>query len=254
MNSNATPQGHRKINDLVNENHVFASVLYYFGIGYYDFEEKTLREVCEQHGLDFEQVVSSLESVNKRGEEFDLYLLSYPVPLIIEYLKHKHHEFVKKKLPFIVTLVEHLQGKNEAQEEIVADLKFVFPLFIEDFIRHIYQEEDTLFQYILDLENALKGQYKPGVLLKRLGENSLQKFAIEHDVHEDEMRGIRNITNNYALDSDMGLEFKVLYKELLGFEKMLEVHAKVEDEVLFPKALELERRVRLMMQNKIKLN
>jgi regulator of cell morphogenesis and NO signaling len=254
MESNASPQDHKKINELVSENHVFASVLYYFGVGYYDYEEKTLHEVCEENGLDYQQVVNSLESVNKRGEEFDLFLLSYPVPLIIEYLKHKHHEFVKKKLPFIATLINHLQGRDNLQKEVVNDLQFVFPLFIEDFIRHIYKEEDTFFQYILDLEAALKGNFKPGKLLKSLEENSLQRYAIEHDVHEDEMRGIRNITHNYQLFEGMGLEFKVLYKELQAFEKMLEVHAKVEDEVLFPKALELERRVRLMMQSKIRLN
>jgi regulator of cell morphogenesis and NO signaling len=254
MDLNSSPKDHRKINELVSENHIFASVLYYFGIGFYDYEEKTLKEACEENGLDVQQVVSSLESVTQRGEEFDLYLLSYPVPLIVEYLKHKHHEFVKKKLPFIATLINHLHGHNEEQEEIIADLQFVFPLFVEDFIKHIYQEEDTFFQYILDLDQALKGKYNHGRLIKSLENHSLQHYAIEHDVHEDEMRGIRNITQDYLLKPDMSLEFKVLYKELMAFEEMLDVHAKVEDEVLFPKALELERRVHQMLQSKIKLN
>jgi regulator of cell morphogenesis and NO signaling len=244
----------RKINELVGENYVYASVLYYFGIGFYDYSEKTLEEACKENHLELSHVVQSLESVNQKGEEFDIFLMSYPVPLIVEYLKHKHHLFIKKKLPFIAGLIKVIQAPKPQYEAMVEDLKFVFPLFVEDFIHHIYKEEDTLFSYIVQLENALKGKFNPGKLFYSLEKNSLQRFAIEHDSHDDEMTGIRNITNGYAFNEDMGLELKVLFAELFAFEKLLIVHAKVENEVLFPKALSLERQVRKMLQEKIRLN
>ena len=37
-------------------------------------------------------------------------------------------------------------------------LNFVFPLFVEDFIRHIYEEEDELFQYVTLLQKAEEGK------------------------------------------------------------------------------------------------
>lgn len=254
MENNSFPLGQRKINDLVSENYVYASVLYYFGVGFYNYEDKTLREVCDAHGLKLDQVVQSLANVTKKGEEFDLFLLSYPVPLVIEYLKHTHHVFVKKKLPFIAQLINHIQDKDKQMQALIEDLKFVFPLFVEDFIHHIYKEEDTFFTYILELDTALKGNYNPGKLFFNLNKHSLQRYAIEHDVHDDEMEGIRNITNNYQLTDDMSLELRVLYSELQHFEQMLIVHAKVENEILFPKALELERRAQRMLDDRVKLN
>ena len=41
----------RTISELVSEKHIRASILYYFGVKFYDYRSTTLREVCEKHGL-----------------------------------------------------------------------------------------------------------------------------------------------------------------------------------------------------------
>ena len=134
----------KKIGDIVNENYVHGAVLYYFGITFYDYYEKSLEEACAERGLDSSVVISRLESINQKdGISLDV-LQKYPVELIIEYLKHTHHIFVKERLPYLATLIEDLPGLTASEH----DLKFVFPLFVEDFIHHIYQEEDTLFDYV----------------------------------------------------------------------------------------------------------
>ncbi|MEJ0029806.1 MAG: hypothetical protein WDO15_05305 [Bacteroidota bacterium] len=78
-------------------------------------------------------------------------------------------------------------------------MKILFPLFIEDFIHHIYKEEDTLFKYIKVLERAQTGNYNPARLYYMMERHSLQRFAMDHEAHDDEMTGIRKITNDYQL-------------------------------------------------------
>ena len=80
------------IADLVDQNYVHAYVLFYFGIRFYEYSEYTLDQVCKQKGLKVEQVVKELESPNHL-QEADLPLVSYPIDLIIEYLKHSHFLF-----------------------------------------------------------------------------------------------------------------------------------------------------------------
>ena len=41
---------------------------------------------------------------------------------------------------------------------LASDLKSIFPLFVEDFVHHIYEEEDTLFTYIGRLTNFVRSQ------------------------------------------------------------------------------------------------
>ncbi len=70
-----------KIAELIEKNYVFASVLYYFGIEFYDYSEQTLEQVCRQRGLRVEQVISSLEHATLEPEVPNMSNL--PVDIII---------------------------------------------------------------------------------------------------------------------------------------------------------------------------
>ncbi len=244
----------RRIVELVDQESIRAHVLFYFGIKFYEYAEETLEQVCEQKGLKVESVVRELESPGANFIESDLPLISYPIDLIIEYLKHSHYLFVKHKLPYIGRLVESFKANHEAYNLVERDLKILFPLFLEDFIHHIYEEEDTLFKYIRVLGRASRGHFNPTKLYSQMEKHSLQKCAMEHEVHDDEMEGIRKITKNYLLVSDAPLHVKVIYSELIQFEKSLQVHARVENEILFPKAMALENEVKKKFFERTKLN
>lgn len=242
-----------RIAELVDQNYVHAYVLFYFGIRFYEYSELTLDEVCQKTGLRTEQVVKELESPSHIHED-DLPLIGYPVDLIIEYLKHSHFIFIKHKLPYISRLVETFRATHENYVSVERDLKLVFPLFVEDFIAHIYEEEDTLFNYIKALERASKGEYSPSKLYYLMEKNSVRKFALDHECHDDEMEGIRQITKDYCIHQNTPLHVKVIYHELKAFEKSLITHARIENEVLFPKAMSLESKVRDSFFEKAKLN
>jgi regulator of cell morphogenesis and NO signaling len=244
----------RRIADLVEQDYVRAYVLHYFGISFYDYSEQTLAEVCEHRGLKVDQVVQELESSSHPLAEEKLPLVSYPLDLIIEYLKHAHFLFVKHKLPYISKLVESFKTESPAFVSIAKDLKTLFPLFVEDFIHHIYHEEDTLFRYIQFLDKTEKGKCNPSRLFYMMERHSLERFAVDHEVHDDEMEGIRRITSDYAADQTTPLHVRVIYAELTGLEKSLQVHARIENEILFPKAMLLENKIRKMFVERIRLN
>ncbi len=245
---------YRRIAELVDQDNLRAHVLYYFGIKFFEFPEHTLEQVCQEKGLMVESVVRELEFPGENFKEVDLPLISYPVDLIIEYLKHTHFLFVKHKLPYIGKLVESFKASHQEYLIVEKDLKTLFPLFSEDFIHHIYEEEDTLFTYIKLLERAEKGHYNPSQLYHKMEKYSLQKCAMEHEAHDDEMQGIRRITKDYHLTPDAPLHVKVIYSELISFERVLQEHARVENEILFPKAMALENVVKKKFYEKTRFN
>lgn len=243
----------KRISQLVNENFIHANVLYYFGIPFGAYQEQTLEQACLEKGLNIEQVLRELDNPQYLREA-QIPLISYPLDLIIEYLKHAHYIFIKYKLPYIAHLVNDFKAQHDDFKIVERDLKMVFPMFMEDFIHHIYEEEDTLFRYIKALECASKGMHVPTRLYYLIEKYSIQKFAVEHEVHDDEMEGIRRITNNYALPSDAPLYAKVIYSELKEFEKSLITHARIENDILFPKAMALETKVKQQFFERIRLN
>ncbi|HNV27797.1 MAG TPA: iron-sulfur cluster repair di-iron protein [Cyclobacteriaceae bacterium] len=244
----------QRIGELVDQDKIRAHVLFYFGIKFYEYSEQTLEQVCQEKGLSVDIVVRELESPNENFQESDLPLISYPIDLIIEYLKHTHHLFIKHKLPYIGRLVESFKANHIEYDLIEKDLKALFPLFLEDFIHHIYEEEDTLFKYIRILERAGRGHFNPSELYQLMEKHSLQRCALEHEAHDEEMRGIRKITKDYHLTQDAPLHVKVIYNELIQFEKSLKLHAQVENEILFPKAMALENEVKKKFFEKARLN
>ncbi len=230
----------KKISEIIEENYVFASVLYYFGIKFYDYSEDTLEQVCIKKGLDLQTVINDLENINYKGISHKNILFQLPAELIIEYLKHMHHIFIKKRLPYIAKLIEELR-QEDGPITLVQDLKWIFPVFVEDFIHHAYQEEDTLFNYINRLEDASKGKFYLGKMFFEIKNSCLRGFAIEHEEHEEELQGIRKITNEYSITDEFKQHLKVVYYELLRMEEEFVTHASIENEILFPKGLQLEQ-------------
>lgn len=244
----------KKIKDLVAENYVFASVLYYLGIEYYEFSENSLEQVCLSKGLSTQTVINELEKITSNEEIANIKLLAFPIDLVITYLKHTHFIFIKKDLPFLVKLVNKLNAITPPLAEIEKEIKDVFPLFVEDFVHHIYEEEDSLFSYILALKNLQDKKGNPASFFYKHPNFSMQKFAIDHEVHDDEMKGIRYLIDQYPISDQTPLHVKVLFGELKRFEEKLIVHAKIENEILFPKALMLEKKVRRKFESTIRLN
>lgn len=244
----------RTINDLVTENHVRASVLYYFGVKFYDYKSETLAEVCSNHGLKAASVIKALELINDDRETTQRQLQSLPVELMVEYLKHAHYLFVKKRIPYIAQLIDGVTEVDFRYKTLSADLKSIFPLFVQDFIEHIYEEEDTFFSYVSQLSRFLKDDVPSSEVFYLMEKNSVREFALDHEVHDNEMEGFRKFTNNYTYCDEADLHIKVLYSELERLEKDLILHAKIENEILFPKALQLERLVKLKFHDLSKSN
>ncbi|MEQ8924405.1 MAG: hemerythrin domain-containing protein [Fulvivirga sp.] len=242
----------KRIDELVDDNYIYASVLYYFGIEFYHYSEQTLEQVCQKKGLNIHAVVNQLEKQPSCDNQVEV--ADFPIDLIIEYLKHSHYVFIKQKLPFINNVIQNLEIDTSEFQLISKDLKFIFPLFVEDFIHHIYQEEDTLFNYIALLDQYKKGKGNVSRLYFEMEKHSLSRFASEHEEHDDEMLGIRQITKEYEITDKTPLHLKVIYSELQSLEQELITHARVENDILFPKALILEKQVSNMLQAKVKYN
>lgn len=233
----------KNVGSIVAENYVFGSVLHYFGISFYDYSDQTLEQICKSRGLNVDVVIKSLEESVSTSQK-PIQLSDYPVDLIIEYLKHSHHQFVKRRMPYLAGLISGLRDTQIGASAIAKDLKFIFPLFVNEFIEHIYEEEDSLFVYVTELYKASKSKSVNAANLRTLIEkHTLQDYALEHETHDDEMLGLRKITNNYTLLPEHSLHIQVIYRELQDFEKELYTHAKIENEIFFPKALALENEV-----------
>lgn len=242
------------IRELVSEERLMAAVLHHFGIDFFRHEEHTFQQVCRTFRVSPEQLTHTLEqwAQDRREPAFDeLYL--HPIEVLVEYLTARHRQFVRQDLPFLSQMIAGIVDAGKYQS-ILLDLNTLFPLFVDDFVHHLKEEEEGIFLKIGYLSLLEKGQLPLHQALQVWSKCRVSTHLDVHDQHDDEMQGIRSLTCGYAVDAEVPFAVRVLYEELQVFERKLQVHAKIEDELLFPKAAALEKEVERILNLKIKAN
>lgn len=247
---------HQRIPDLLQQNYVYGYALYSMGIRFFDHEEQTLSQVCNMYALNTSVVVKHLQNVAAFNHELRTIPLSNHCNLaqLIDYLRSTHRLYIRRKLPYMAELIAAIDVSLFHDANLAEDIKMLFPIFVEDFIKHIHEEEDVLFSYVEQLLAAQKGSIAANKLFWQIEQGILQKQALEHESHDDEMEGIRQLTHNYWLPANASLHTQVIYAELQHFEKDLQQHAEIENKQLFPKALQVENQVKAQIAKLVQFN
>lgn len=240
----------KKIQEFIVTDCISTSVKFHFGEDYYNYSAGEFDLICQDYNIDVASLKEDLENVTLKGEEHDLFLISYPVEVIIEYLKLTHHLLITETLPRILKLI----NKTNDIDDISRDLQFTIPLFVDDFIRQAHVKESVFFSTLLYLKKALTQKYSPGELFYELEKNTIHKFASHHNQSENKMLSIRNITNDYLIEPTSNSATKKLFDALKALEAKLLLTTKIENEILFPKALTLEKKIRNKFRKTISLN
>ena len=231
------------IRSLVDENYIYARALSYLGVEFYMHPDRKLKEICAERGLTKSQVLNAFYLFDRSHRFSFQELKKYPLEIVVEYLKHTHHAFIKHRLPYIARLVNQYPDQD--------DLKLIFPEFIEEFINHIYEEEDTVFSYIATLLDFQKGKYVNPQFFNLQYDDLCLKTILKEHKEEDELAGIRALVEeSHAAD----LHQQVIAKEIKAFDREMWYHAEIENKILFPKAIALEAVVKEKIDNLSKLN
>ena len=104
----------------------------------------------------------------------------------------------------------------------------------------MFKEEQVLFQYIVDTEEA--ATQKRAIPFAAFGtvNNPIRMMMMEHDTAGQILRELRALTSDYKVPADACISYKTLYEALENFERDLHEHIHLENNILFPKALNLE--------------
>ena len=105
------------------------------------------------------------------------------------------------------------------------------------------KEEKMLFPYIKKMCFALKNTLEIPAAPFGTVENPIKMMEAEHDNAGLVMKEISTLTNSYTPPADACATFRVLYNELQEFENDLHMHVHLENNILFPKALLLEKKM-----------
>jgi regulator of cell morphogenesis and NO signaling len=140
----------------------------------------------------------------------------------------------------LTALIQKVVSVHGARHPELDSVNKIFAELADDLIPHMLKEENVLFPYILRLEQARSSGAQcptpPFVTVR----NPLRMMQFEHDLAGRLLQELRRITWNYTPPPDACLSYKTLYEALDDFEQDLHQHIHLENNILFPRSMEME--------------
>jgi regulator of cell morphogenesis and NO signaling len=195
-------------------------------------------EACRSVAADPEEVSRALEALTPVAEGATD-VTQWPVDRLIAYIVSTHHEYVRSALPTIARYLDKLKNVHGERHPELARVAAYFDVMSGDLEQHLMKEEQVLFPYIRALAaTGGSGRCFPSPF--GTVENPIRMMEREHREAADELRIIRELTNGYTVPDDGCTTYAVCLAELDRFERDLHRHVHLENNVLFPRAVELE--------------
>ncbi|HUE83073.1 MAG TPA: hemerythrin domain-containing protein [Pyrinomonadaceae bacterium] len=109
-----------------------------------------------------------------------------------------------------------------------------------DLTPHMFKEEQMLFPYIERMEEAAKNGHEISAPPFGTVRNPVRMMMMEHDTAGDLLRKLRETSSDYTVPKDGCISYQTLYQAMEAFEQDLHQHIHLENNVLFPRAVEME--------------
>ncbi len=222
------------------------------GIDYCCGGERTLEEACRVADRSVAEVVRLLEqaTATKQDEPWHNWQKE-PLTALITYILDKHHVFTKQevnRLEQLLAKVCSVHGQNHPE---LLRLQMLFQGLKQELIQHMLKEEQVLFPYIERLEQAVSSRQAVPLPFFGTVRNPVRMMIIEHEAAGEVLRQMRQVSHNYSVPDDACTSFQTLYQALPAFEASLHQHIHLENNLLFPRAVEMERGVESTWQSTV---
>lgn len=218
-----------------------ADIFKKYGLDFCCGGKKTVKEACAEKGLDVTRIEQELQQTEKAPAARPIPYNEWSLDFLADYIVNIHHGFVRKALPDLVTYsakIASVHGDNHPELIVIAKL---VEEINNEMLSHMVKEERVLFPYVKDLVNAKKNNEKLPLSPFGTVKNPINIMEMEHEFVGNHMAEIRQLTNDYALPADACASYSYTFKLLQEFEEDLHMHIHLENNILFPKGLELEK-------------
>ncbi|MBI3492569.1 MAG: iron-sulfur cluster repair di-iron protein [Acidobacteria bacterium] len=233
---------HATVGEIVATDFRTAGVFETFGIDFCCGGRRSLADACRTAAADPAAVIRALNALPPPATVDDD-VTRWPLERLIDHILVTHHAYVRSALPAIARYLEKLHEIHGARHPELTRIATIFEQVIGDLEQHMFKEEQILFPYVRDLARQFLQAGQPsGAGVSPFGtvENPIRMMEREHREAADELRLIRELTNGYTPPADGCTTYTVCMAELAQFERDLHRHVHLENNVLFPKAVELE--------------
>ncbi len=226
----------RTIGELVVENPGRARVFEAAGLDYCCGGKRTLESACAERGLDAERIAEQLAESDEASPGVTDDCATKSLTELADHIEASHHAYLREELPRLERLAGKVSKAHGQRDPVLVRLEEVIASFSAEMDHHMTKEERMLFPII----RALEAGDRP----KNYGFGSIADpiriMESEHDRSGDALAEMRGLTGGFARASARCNTHLALLDGLETLERDTHQHVHKENNVLFPRAIELE--------------
>lgn len=234
----ATPE--TTVREIALEQPASIRVFEKFGIDYCCGGRRPLSAACEERSLDVNAVLAAIAGAGTDQAESEPTWGTTPLGTICRHIVEKHHAYVRNEVPRLQFFAQKVAARHGATHPELLEIQQLVEEVCADLLQHMQKEEIILFPYITNLEQNLKNCGPGSLECVGTVRNPIRVMMAEHDAAGTTMERIRALSNGFTPPEGSCPTYRGFYQALAEFEHDLHRHVHLENNVLFPRAIEME--------------
>ena len=231
---------HSIVGEIVRANYKAAQVFEENKIDFCCGGDISLAKACTQTGINVDLLIPKIASLMSNQDQDSIYIENLPLDKLCDYIVDRHHAYVNSKSPFIQQKLQRLCDVHGVNHPELFSVKSMFDEAVANLTTHMKKEELILFPYIRKLIQSKNKQEENASEFGNI-HNPISVMMEEHQAEGDRFKKISEITHGYQTPADGCNTYEVTYRNLEEFEKDLHRHIHLENNILFPASIELEK-------------
>lgn len=236
-------QGIKTVKDIVIDDYRTADVFKKWGINYCCGGNLPLDKACAVKQVSQIEVEQDLERATKSITLSNAIAFNeWPLSFLTDYILYVHHGYLKMALPTLRQLLTSFVPGHLKKYPHLDGLHETFLNLADELDEHMAEEEESLFPYVKQISSTYSQKEKYGRLFVRTMRKPLAQTVEKGHVRiVSLLKQLRTQTNHYSFGPNACPNYQVIYNKLKEIDNDLVQHKHLENNILFPKALQMEK-------------
>lgn len=230
----------KTVAEIVTENIKTADVFKKNGIDFCCGGNVNVQDVCKKKGVDYSKIKEDILNIGKAptgAQDFN----TWDIDFLADYIVNTHHKYVVEANHLIIQYSDRVAKVHGHHYTETVEINRLFHAIANELNQHMMKEENILFPFIKEIGKAKKEGlplYPPpfGTI-----QNPINMMEAEHTDAGEIIMQIKELSNNFTPPDGACNTFRALYSKLEEYQNDLFQHIHLENNILFPKAIQFEK-------------
>lgn len=229
------------IGELVALDYRFAPVFQKHKIDFCCQGNRTIEDACDKKNVSASALIAELDAGTSSQDSGGIDFNSWPLDLLADYIEKKHHRYVDSRITEIKPMLDKIVKVHGAHQPELFEIQKLFLESAGELTAHMKKEEFILFPFVRKLVAASRGEEELSQAHFGTVANPVSMMMDDHAVEGERFRKIAELSDDYTPPKGACTTYIVTFSLLKEFEQDLHLHIHLENNILFPKAIELEK-------------